>query len=323
MRRTGLISVLLALVLAPSAHAAEGDWTDLAWAEWRGAPLAYVSSFQPGTPPTICRGDFWADLIGTNAGDEIEASEKPERLWGRAGTDYLYGSDSRASCLFGGRDPDIMDVWLGGGAAWGEHGSDQLAGGPLDDVLDGGDGGDEITGNGGADAIHAGEGADGVDAGEGDDRVYTLDGRGEVVQCGAGDDEIVADFADVLLSCEYPWREGRGAPRVVPSPRAAQADDVVRFALEVPESAGGRAYRVLQVGGCTGGRAVELVSFPRSGERVRAGQRVRVGLRPPAGEWCQGRVRTAIVLYRPCRSGRGCATAPPPEVIARLDFSAG
>ena len=91
------------------------------------APLQ--RSLHLDTPPTLCRGDYWADLIGTNDGDAIEAAERAERLWGRAGTDYLYGSDTRASCLFGGRDADILDVWLGGGAAWGEHGSDQISGG--------------------------------------------------------------------------------------------------------------------------------------------------------------------------------------------------
>lgn len=287
------------------------------------AAVATTSGFQPGAPPELCESEYFADQIGTNRSDALEAGEAPQRLWGRAGADYLYGSDSRASCLLGGRDPDVLVLWYGGGGAWGEHGSDEILGSSLDDLLDGGEGHDTLNAGAGSDTIHPGEGADGVDAGEGDDRIRARDGRGEVIDCGPGSDVAVADRLDVLFNCESSSLAGRQPLRLVPSPRAAQRSSVVRFRLRVPEAAGGEAYRVVLVNGCDGARPTVLQRFPRAGSRVRRGQSVRVGLRPPTGSWCPGTVEAAVLLYRPCASSRGCAVPPPPESVARLEFQAG
>jgi hypothetical protein len=294
-----------------------------AWASWRAkAPIATAAGYLPGLPPELCAGEIWADQIGTNAEDSLEARNRPERLWGRSGGDFLYGSDTRATCLLGGRDADTLDLWLGGGAAWGEHGSDELSGSPLDDILDGGDGHDLITGGDGGDAINGGLGVDGIDAGAGDDMIDTNDGRGEIVRCGDGIDDVVADGLDVLLDCELPWREGGGAvDRLLPSPQAARAGSIVRFRMTVPESAGAGAYRVTLLNPCDGDTTT-LTRFPERRNRVSAGQEVRVGLRPPDGGWCRGRVETAVTINRPCASSRGCAEVPPPEVLARLTFKA-
>jgi hypothetical protein len=310
-------------VLAGPAGAADRPDPKQAWALWRAAsPVATAAGYIPGLPPELCVGDIWSDQIGTNDEDALEAPNRAQRLWGRAGADYLYGSETRAACLIGGRDPDTLDLWLGGGAAWGEHGSDEIFGSPLDDILDGGDGNDVLVGGDGGDAINGGLGVDGIDGGAGDDMIDSNDGRGEVVRCGDGIDEVVTDGLDALVDCELGWRQGGGAvERLVPSPQAAQSSSVVRFRWTVPEAAGANAYKVVLLSSCAGAPSV-LTSFPARGTRVKAGQRVRVGLRPPGNRWCRGKVQTAVTISRRCSSSRGCASAPPPEVLARLSFRA-
>jgi len=334
-----LMLAVAAIAAVPTAASADSDRPDPkeAWAAWRAhvplptaaapvaseaAPIAAAAGFIPGAPPELCTGTIWADQIGTDQEDSLEAPNRAQRLWGRAGADFLYGSETRAACLFGGRDPDTMDLWLGGGAAWGEHGSDEISGSPLDDILDGGDGNDALIGGEGADAIRGGPGVDRIEGGAGDDMIDSNDGRGEIVRCGDGVDEVVADGRDILLDCELVWREGAGSvPSLVPSPQAARLSSIVRFRMRVPESAGPRAYRVTLLNPC-GKAESTLTSFPPRWNRVRAGEEVRVGLRPPDGGWCHGLVKTAVTITRPCASSRGCAAAPAPEVLARLTFKA-
>jgi hypothetical protein len=320
--RVMALALALAAVVVVPAMASDRPDPKQAWAAWRAAPKALAAGFLPGAPPALCQGDFWADQIGTNDTDSLEAPNRPERLWGRAGGDFLYGSDTRAACLIGGRDPDTLDLWLGGGAAWGEHGSDEISGSPLDDIIDGGEGNDELQGGDGADAINGGPGADSIDGGPGDDMIDSDDGRPEVVECGPGVDESMSDYSDVLLDCELPWRDiGHSLPRVVPSPQAAQVSTTMRFQMKVPESARSGAYRVMLLNPCYGERQT-LATFPAPGQHVRAGHTVHVNLLPPGRGWCSGRVDTAIVLKRGCSSSRGCAGAPPLEPVARLSFRA-
>ena len=321
--RGAVLAAAIFTVLAAPAAASDRPDPKQAWAAWRAAPTAVAAGFLPGAPPELCVGDVWADQIGTNHEDALEAPNRAQRLWGRAGSDFLYGSETRASCLIGGRDPDTLDLWLGGGAAWGEHGSDEIAGSPLDDILDGGDGNDTMNGGDGGDAINGGPGVDGIAGDEGDDMIDSNDGRGELIHCGPGVDDVVADGLDVLVDCELPWREGGGGlPRLVPSPQAAQAGSIVRFRMAVPETARSNAYRVVLVNPCNSASETTLTSFPSRGRRVRAGDEVRIGLRPPQTGWCRGKVQTAITISRPCASNRGCAAPPPPEVLARLTFQA-
>jgi len=53
-----------------------------------------------------------------------------------------------------------------------------------------------------ADQVTGGPGADSIDSGAGDDVIKVKDKRRDRVQCGAGDDQVVADPVDVLLGCE-------------------------------------------------------------------------------------------------------------------------
>jgi hypothetical protein len=287
--RSGFVAVLALLLCASVAGAAP--------------------NYQPGSPPSACAGDGLADQIGTDRSDRLTAPTRAERLWGLGGPDRLTGSSTRATCLFGGRDGDVLDLAAGGGMAWGEAGGDTILGGPLADTLNGGPGVDAFA------------------AGAGDDLIQARDGNAEVVDCGPGHDLVDADRSDLLIGCEVAVLSGRSTPSLTPEPRAAATSAIVRVRFTVPRAARAGAYRVLlttgaRSAGCANG-PLELTRLPMPGHAVRAGQVVRIGLRPPAGGWCSGVERAAIVLHPACAKGARCLVAPPAEPVARLRFSAG
>jgi hypothetical protein len=286
------------------------------------APAA--ASYAPGAPPDVCAGNVFSDQIGTEGRDVLHAARRPERLWGLAGADVLRGSSTRASCLLGGRDSDILALGAGGGVAFGEHGSDLLTGSPLDDVLDGGSGNDSLLGGEGRDVMVGGDGADGYAAGAGDDLIASDDGRAEVVDCGDGADLVSADRSDALLGCEAAARSGPLLPELLPVPSAARRDQIVRVRFRAPEAATTGAYRLVLVRGPHGpgcpAPGLELTRLPGWGSKILAGRRVTVGLRPPPGGWCTGEVFAVLVVARPCASVRGCAAAPPAQPLARVSF---
>ena len=89
--------------------------------------------------------------------------------------------------------------------------NDYIPGGGGDDILSGlgghdtiraGKGDDSIRGGAGNDYIDAGAGVDRVDAGDGSDTVLVADGEIDTVECGAGNDRVIADPSDVLSGCE-------------------------------------------------------------------------------------------------------------------------
>jgi Ca2+-binding RTX toxin-like protein len=63
-------------------------------------------------------------------------------------------------------------------------------------------GNDLLAGAGGDDFLYGGKGSDGIDAGDGDDFVFSRDGEADAVDCGAGNDMVVADTLDTLTGCE-------------------------------------------------------------------------------------------------------------------------
>lgn len=87
--------------------------------------------------------------------------------------------------------------YLGGGA-----GNDRLFGRAGNDTLVGGFGDDVISGGAGNDVITPGSGADRVTAGDGSDTVLAGDGERDAIDCGAGNDRVVADRFDRLKGCE-------------------------------------------------------------------------------------------------------------------------
>ncbi len=276
--------------------------TALAAMTMLGAPGAALAdpSVEPGHPPRLCASDYFADQIGTNADDELTSGGRAERLYGLAGDDVLAGSQIRATCEFGGRGDDVLDLRGGGGIAWGEDGSDIMRGSPLADQFLGGDGIDQVQ------------------AGAGDDRIEAVDGRAEVVDCGPGRDRAIADRVDVLIACEKVTVHGPAALRLTPEPRASRAGSLVRVGMTLPRAGGPGSYRIVLVTAanddtCASG-PVEITRFPVPGRRVRRGQKVRVGLRPPEGGWCAGIEKATVVYYR--------RAALPGEPVARLQFTA-
>lgn len=92
-----------------------------------------------------------------------------------------------------------------------------LAGGGHDDVIKGRGGNDTVLGGGGDDRLYGGRGNDVITGGSGTDRIwggpgsdtiYAADGERDYVDCGAGNDRVVADPVDVVASnCEVVARK--------------------------------------------------------------------------------------------------------------------
>src|SRR5204863_4579791 len=83
--------------------------------------------------------------------------------------------------------------------ATGGSGADSLTGGGGPNRLDGGPGNDRIDGDAGNDLLLGGPGNDTVDA---------VDGKKDVLDCGAGRDRASTDKADRRKSCELKGKAG-------------------------------------------------------------------------------------------------------------------
>lgn len=84
----------------------------------------------------------------------------------------------------------------------GDAGANHLVGTVGGDRVTAGAGRDRIYGRGGRDCIDAGPGRDRVYGGSGEDRVKARDGAVDTIDCGEGDDSVIADSVDVLRNCE-------------------------------------------------------------------------------------------------------------------------
>jgi Ca2+-binding RTX toxin-like protein len=72
-------------------------------------------------------------------------------------------------------------------------GDDTVRGGPGADVIDAGPGNDMINPGGGADLVRGGDG---------DDTISSRDGVADSIECGPGNDTVIADRSDALSGCE-------------------------------------------------------------------------------------------------------------------------
>jgi Tol biopolymer transport system component len=92
------------------------------------------------------------------------------------------------------RSQDVDPAWQPVCSHPGTPGSDRLRGTIADD---------RVCGFGGGDVISGGTGRDGLYGGEGNDSLRAQDGSFDVVGCGAGRDEVVADRVDLVgVDCE-------------------------------------------------------------------------------------------------------------------------
>jgi len=125
-------------------------------------------------------GTRYGDLIITNSGDDVIRAGDGENV-----IESLWGNDDIRS----GSGPD--EVWAG-------------------------DGNDTIRTGAGSDFIVPGPGHDTVDAGKGADHIWANDGQRDVIDCGPGDDTVVADRIDVLRNCEHVLSMRIGANPTIP-----------------------------------------------------------------------------------------------------------
>ena len=85
----------------------------------------------------------------------------------------------------------------------GSKNGDKLIGKGGNDILRSSEGGDLVLGNKGSDFIKAGKGFDEIRAGRGDDEIHVRDGKPDQIDCGAGEDTVLADeVEDGMFNCE-------------------------------------------------------------------------------------------------------------------------
>jgi Ca2+-binding RTX toxin-like protein len=90
----------------------------------------------------------------------------------------------------------------------GGNGNDVLVGGPATGKPYGDIGPfsppiDELYGGGGNDILIAGRGRTLLDGGPGNDIIDALNGRKDTINCGPGDDVVIAQKGDQLENCEH------------------------------------------------------------------------------------------------------------------------
>ncbi len=179
-------------------------------------------------------------LDGGPGDDELDGFAGDDLLDGGAGDDTLSGQ-AESDDIHGGTGFDVVDFTglvapnvlvtlddLPGDGAPGESDNihsdvEDIVGTGGNDTITGGPGGNIIEGRSGNDTIDGGGGADIVRAGDDDDKVTSRDGLAELIDCGDGNDLVIADDVDVTDGCETEQRssllqldlDGDGASRPV------------------------------------------------------------------------------------------------------------
>ena len=85
----------------------------------------------------------------------------------------------------------------------GSNNGDKLIGKGGDDILRSRKGGDLVIGGSGNDFIKSGKAFDEIRAGKGNDEIHTRDGKPDQIDCGPGDDTVLADeMEEGVFDCE-------------------------------------------------------------------------------------------------------------------------
>jgi RTX calcium-binding nonapeptide repeat (4 copies) len=174
------------------------------WFYARGHTL-YVApvdgSAQPvRVTPTSCT--LGSSTHSALTGRCIDGTDGADRIVGTGGGDVIIGA-SGDDAIRAGDGENVVE------AQWGD---DDIRSGSGADQIDGGAGNDVIRSGAGSDKIVPGAGGDTVFAGAGVDYVAANDGRRDVIDCGPGDDRVVADRRDVLRHCEHVFVRRPGPP---------------------------------------------------------------------------------------------------------------
>jgi hypothetical protein len=134
-----------------------------------------------------------ATVIGSDGAEAVEVfapSDAVSTIQGRGGADDLRTGDGRET--------------IDGGS-----GDDRVEGGYGNDTLTGGPGKDEIHGD--STAAQCGGNGQSCTLPFGNDTIQARDGEADSIDCGAGQDRVVADAADVVAAdCEAVERPGGG-----------------------------------------------------------------------------------------------------------------
>jgi subtilisin family serine protease len=163
---------------------------------------------EAGTAQTTCHDG------GTDAAELLLGTSGADVCHGLGGDDVLEGAGGNDE-LFGGAGNDKL---------FGRFGSDRLGGGGGDDELQGGRGADRLSGGDGNDRIVGGYGHDTLAGGPGDDRLEPgWATRGEVADCGPGDDTAIIGPGDRTRGCEHVHRAGKAIAGAAGATVRAQA----------------------------------------------------------------------------------------------------
>ena len=183
---------------------------------------------------------LFSEIVGTDAGDNLNGSGADERIRGLGGNDIINSN--------GG-----ADVLLGDG------GNDRIAGSSKHDFIDGGTGRDTLFGNGGKDTLVGGAGndliyggadADTIDAGAGNDTIFA-NGGGDIINSGAGVDTVFLGSGEATVTLDV----GTGFDTINNFQLGSTSLDVSDInALSFEDSSSGA--RILQ-----GGDLLAVVSF--------------------------------------------------------------
>ncbi|HXD59236.1 MAG TPA: calcium-binding protein, partial [Thermoleophilaceae bacterium] len=151
-----------------------------------------------------------------------------DRLYGGRGDDTLTGNPGLGKDrmfggpgndnITGGAGPDRLHGGDGNDVSNGGNGNDLMSGGKGDDQQHGGMGNDRIFANLGVDESWGDDGNDDLWAmargdvqgpndttgdtlhgGNGNDTFHVRDGEADNIDCGDGNDRVIADFADVIM----------------------------------------------------------------------------------------------------------------------------
>lgn len=141
--------------------------------------------------PTACT--LSASTHSALTGRCFDGSDGADRIIGTTGGDIIIAGSGDDVIRAGDRQNIVEAQW----------GSDDIRAGSGPDMIDAGPGDDVIRSGAGPDRIVPALGRDAVYAGKGGDYVYANDGQRDRVDCGPGDDRVIADHSDVLTNCEH------------------------------------------------------------------------------------------------------------------------
>lgn len=137
-------------------------------------------------------------LRGTNGADNLVGLDGNDDIYGLGGTDNLQGGPGK-DFLFGGKREHFRF----------SGGDKNLLGGPGNDFVNGGLGSDNVAGQEGNDLLDGGRlreySIDTLSGGAGNEviLVHNYPAAKDIVLCGGGRDQVLADRADVLApNCE-------------------------------------------------------------------------------------------------------------------------